>query len=275
VAALAARIDWRAIAVDREAGTLAKARDGVRADLSGIAKGYGVDLAARSLDALGATDYMVEAGGEVRVRGRNADGKPWRIGIERRTRCRRKRSLWCPWTGSPWPPRATTASTSSRAGRRFSHEIDPATREPVRGSLASVSVVAKDCGWADAMATALFVMGAERGRAFAVEHGSLPASSNAPRAPAHRPPDAGVRKPGRRTRESLTAMDPSTFVAVFVVTVVLLGLAVGRWPWARGSPAGACAARAGAPRPMRRMGQDLLRRLPQPPRMNRCRVTEG
>jgi thiamine biosynthesis lipoprotein len=56
-----------------------------------------------------------------------------------------------------------------RDGRRYSHEIDPATREPVQGSLASVTVVARDCAWADAMATALFVMGAERGHAFAVQ----------------------------------------------------------------------------------------------------------
>ena len=58
-----------------------------------------------------------------------------------------------------------------RDGRRYCHEIDPATREPTRGSLASVSVVARDCGWADAMATALFVMGARRGYEFAAAQG--------------------------------------------------------------------------------------------------------
>jgi thiamine biosynthesis lipoprotein len=58
-----------------------------------------------------------------------------------------------------------------QGGRRYSHEIDPATREPVRDRLASVSVVAKDCAWADAMATALFVMGTERAYVFAAERG--------------------------------------------------------------------------------------------------------
>jgi thiamine biosynthesis lipoprotein len=171
LAALAARIDWRAVAVDREAGTLAKARDGVRADLSGIAKGYGVDLAARSLDALGAADYMVEAGGEVRVRGRNADGRPWRIGIERPDALPQEAFLVVPLDGLSMATSGDYRIYFEQDGRRFSHEIDPATREPVRGNLASVTVVAKECGWADAMATALFVMGAERGRAFAVEHG--------------------------------------------------------------------------------------------------------
>jgi thiamine biosynthesis lipoprotein len=171
LAALAPRIDWRAIGIDRAAGTLAKARDGVRADLSGIAKGYGVDLAARALEALGATDYMVEAGGEVRTRGRNADGLPWRIGIERPDAVPQQAFLVVPLDGLSMATSGDYRIYFEQDGRRYSHEIDPATREPVRGSLASVSVVAKDCAWADAMATALFVMGPARGLAFATEGG--------------------------------------------------------------------------------------------------------
>jgi thiamine biosynthesis lipoprotein len=171
LAALASRIDWRAITVDREAGTLSKSRDGVRADLSGIAKGYGVDLAARALEAMGATDYLVEAGGEVRVRGRNAEGRPWRIGIERPDATPQEAYLVVPLDGLSMATSGDYRIYFEKDGRRFSHEIDPATREPVRGSLASVTIVAKDCGWADAMATALFVMGAERGHAFAVDRG--------------------------------------------------------------------------------------------------------
>jgi thiamine biosynthesis lipoprotein len=171
LATLAARIDWRSVEIDREAGTLAKARDGVRADLSGIAKGYGVDLAARALESLGATDYLVEAGGEVRVRGRNAEGRPWRIGIERPDAVPQQPYLVVPLDGLAMATSGDYRIYFEQGGRRYSHEIDPATREPVRGSLASVTVVAKDCAWADAMATALFVMGAERGHAFAVEQG--------------------------------------------------------------------------------------------------------
>ena len=167
----ASRIDWRAVAADREAGALVKSRDGVKADLSGIAKGYGVDLAARSLESLGATDYMVEAGGEVRVRGRNAEGKPWRIGIERPDVAGQQAWLVVPLDGLSMATSGDYRIYFEQDGRRYSHEIDPATREPVRGSLASVTVVAKDCAWADAMATALFVMGAERAYAYAVERG--------------------------------------------------------------------------------------------------------
>jgi thiamine biosynthesis lipoprotein len=171
LSALASRIDWRAVSVDRQAGTLAKSRDGIRADLSGVAKGYGVDLAARALDSLGATDYLVEAGGEVRVRGLNAEGKPWRIGIERPDAAGQQAYLVVPLDGLSMATSGDYRIFFEQGGRRYSHEIDPATREPVRGSLASVTVVAKDCAWADAMATALFVMGAERAYAFAEKSG--------------------------------------------------------------------------------------------------------
>ncbi|HEX4943614.1 MAG TPA: FAD:protein FMN transferase [Usitatibacteraceae bacterium] len=171
LAAMASRIDWRAIAIDRGAGTLAKSRDGVRADLSGIAKGYGVDLAARGLDALGVADYLVEAGGELRARGRNADAKPWRIGIERPDAVPQQPLLVVPLDGLSMATSGDYRIYFEQGGRRYSHEIDPATREPVRGSLASVTVVARDCAWADAMATALFVMGTARGLEFATGRG--------------------------------------------------------------------------------------------------------
>lgn len=171
LAGFASRIDWRSIAVDRETGTLSKTRDGLRADLSGIAKGYGVDLAARALEALGATDYMIEAGGEVRVRGRNAAGEPWHIGIERPDAVPQQAYLVVPLDGLSMATSGDYRIYFMEGGRRYCHEIDPATRAPVRDRLASVSVVAKDCGWADAMATALFVMGADRGREYATAHG--------------------------------------------------------------------------------------------------------
>lgn len=171
LAAMAPRIDWRAIGVDTGAGTLGKSADGVRADLSGVAKGYGVDLAARALDALGATDYMVEAGGEVRCRGRNAHGNPWRIGIERPDAVSPQAIVTVPVDGFSLATSGDYRIYFEHGGRRYSHEIDPATREPVRGRLASVTVAADRCAWADAMATALFVMGERRGLQFAAERG--------------------------------------------------------------------------------------------------------
>ncbi len=171
LASLASRIDYRHLAIDAKAGTLAKSHPDVRADLSGIAKGYGVDLAARSLDALGSRDYLVEAGGEVRARGANAEGRAWRIGIERPDRERREPLLVVPLAELSMATSGDYRIFFEHEGRRYSHEIDPATREPVRGHLASVSVVSADCGRADALATALFVMGDKRGFEWAADRG--------------------------------------------------------------------------------------------------------
>jgi thiamine biosynthesis lipoprotein len=143
----------------------------VAADLSAIAKGYGVDHAARALDALGVANYMVEAGGEVRTRGRNAEGAPWQIAIEAPDAMPQK-----PWFVVPMSDRSLATSGDYRIffeqdGRRYCHEIDPGTGRPIDHGVASVSVVAADCARADALATALMVMGETRGAAFASERG--------------------------------------------------------------------------------------------------------
>ena len=76
------RVDWRSLALDASQRSVTKRHAGLQADLGGIAKGYGVDRVAAALDARGVGHYMVEVGGEVRTRGVNAVGEPWRIGIE-------------------------------------------------------------------------------------------------------------------------------------------------------------------------------------------------
>ena len=151
-----------ALALDPGAGTVTR-RAPVSLDLSGIAKGFGVDQAARALARLQLTNYMVEVGGEIRTSGRNAQGQPWRLAIERPDALpqRALRVL-------PLQDRALATSGDYRnyfvhEGRRYSHEIDPASARPVRHSLASVSVVADDCLHADAWSTALFVLGPDEG----------------------------------------------------------------------------------------------------------------
>ena len=166
-AALAARVGWRGIAVDVTAGTAAKVRADLRADLSGIAKGFAVDRAARALDALGIADYMIEAGGEVRTRGWNAEGRPWRIAIERPDATPQRPHFVVPLSGLSMATSGDYRIYFEEGGRRYSHEIDPATGQPIRHGLASVSVVAPECGYADAMATALIVLGPDKGYALA------------------------------------------------------------------------------------------------------------
>jgi FAD:protein FMN transferase len=165
--ALAPRVGYRMLAVDTAAGTVAKARPDLRADLSGIAKGYGVERAALALEALGITDYMVEAGGEVRARGRNPGGRPWQIGIEEPDATPQRARYVVPLDGMAMATSGDYRIYFERDGRRYSHEIDPASGQPITNGLASVSVVAKDCAYADAMATGLIVLGPERGFAVA------------------------------------------------------------------------------------------------------------
>ncbi|MFO1317653.1 MAG: FAD:protein FMN transferase [Burkholderiales bacterium] len=171
LAALAPRVGWRMLALDPRSGTAAKARPDVRADLSGIAKGWAVDRAAAALDAQGIADYMVEAGGEVRTRGRNAAGQPWQIAIERPDAEPQRAHRIVPLSGLAMATSGDYRIWFERDGTRYCHEIDPVTARPVAHGLASVSVVARDCGYADAMATGLFVLGPERGFALAQRQG--------------------------------------------------------------------------------------------------------
>ncbi|MEX1309578.1 MAG: FAD:protein FMN transferase, partial [Candidatus Sulfomarinibacteraceae bacterium] len=80
---LLAEHGYRYLELDPEKRTARKTSPGLRCDLSAIAKGYGVDRVAGRLMELGFDDFMVEIGGEVRARGVNAEGRVWRIGVER------------------------------------------------------------------------------------------------------------------------------------------------------------------------------------------------
>jgi thiamine biosynthesis lipoprotein len=171
VATLESRVGWRMLALDEGRATVAKARADVRADLSGIAKGYAVDRAALALEALGIGDYMVEAGGEIRTRGHNADGRPWQIAIERPDAVPQRAHRIVPLSGLAMATSGDYRIYFERDGTRYCHEIDPTTGRPINHGLASVTVVAAECGYADAMATALIVLGPARGHALAAELG--------------------------------------------------------------------------------------------------------
>jgi thiamine biosynthesis lipoprotein len=164
-------VGYRALRLDEATRSATKLREGLRADLGGIAKGHGVDLAARALEAEGVHDYMIEAGGEVRVRGRHADGRPWRIGIERPDAWPPRAHYVVPLAGGAMATSGDYRIYFEQDGKRYSHEIDPASGFPIDHRLASVTVVAGDCMRADALATALIVLGPERGWALAQVQG--------------------------------------------------------------------------------------------------------
>lgn len=171
VAAERRRVDWRSLALDASRRTVVKRHAGLQADLGGIAKGYGVDRVAAALEARGVRDYMVEVGGEVRVLGRNAAGHAWRIGVEEPDALPQRVRWVVALDGRAMATSGDYRNYFIEDGRRYSHEIDPASGMPIRHGLCSVTVVADDCMRADALATALIVLGAERGRALAEASG--------------------------------------------------------------------------------------------------------
>lgn len=169
---LRARVSWESLVLDPAARTVTKTRPEVYVDLSAIAQGYGADRIAAALGARGFGDYLVEVSGEVRARGVNADGVPWRIGIERPDGAGvRKPRYVVPLAGLALATSGDYRNYFEQDGRRYSHEIDPRTGEPVAHRLASVTVVHPDCALADAWATALFVLGELRGREVAIAQG--------------------------------------------------------------------------------------------------------
>jgi thiamine biosynthesis lipoprotein len=138
----------------------------LRLDLSALAKGYAVDQLAYLIENAGGRNYMVEIGGEVRTRGVRPDGEPWRIGIQPPDA-----SLAIEFVVTPGDAALATSGDYRNYymldDRRISHTIDPTSGTPVTNNLASVSVIAPDTMQADALATAIMVMGAEAGMEFA------------------------------------------------------------------------------------------------------------
>lgn len=167
IAAGRSSVGWRGLQLDAAQRTVTKTHAGLQADLGGIAKGHGVDLAALALEAGGAEHYMIEVGGEVRTRGHNAQGRAWQIGIEQPDAVPQRARSVLPLSGRALATSGDYRFYFEQDGRRYSHEIDPRTAEPIAHGLASVSVVAESCMLADALATALIVMGPERGLALA------------------------------------------------------------------------------------------------------------
>jgi len=158
------------IEVDSNLGVLRKARADCRVDLSAIAKGFAVDRVAAAFDTEGFRNYMVEIGGEVRTRGRNGAGQQWRIGIERPDFDTRAVYVTIPLSDLALATSGDYRNYVERDGVRISHTIDPRTGRPIAHGLASVSVIHSSCTTADALATALEVLGPVEGPSMAEQY---------------------------------------------------------------------------------------------------------
>lgn len=157
------RVGWQLVEARHDPPALRKLRPDVELDLSGIAKGYAVDEVARRLDQQGLTAYLVEIGGELRARGRKPDGTAWRIGIETPLAEQRRIGRTLELTDVALATSGDYRLFREGAHGRWSHLIDPRSGQPVTQSLVSVTVLGESCQDCDALATALMVLGPERG----------------------------------------------------------------------------------------------------------------
>lgn len=154
---------------------LGKIRDGLRIDLAGIAKGFGVDKVAEYLERLGVEYYLVEIGGEIRGRGYSRRGEVWQIGIERpdsltETFGDRALQRVVRLGGQALATSGDYRSFFTEQGERFSHLLDRRTGRPVNHGLTSVTVIALSAMRADALSTALMVLGPKAAMAMARRH---------------------------------------------------------------------------------------------------------
>jgi thiamine biosynthesis lipoprotein len=151
--------------VDLRNGILIKSDPGISLDFNAIAQGYSVDIISHYFDIMDINSYLIEIGGEVRVKG-DKGGAMWRIGIDK------------PVDNNLIPgndlqavielkDRSLATSGNYRKfyvenGIKYSHTIDPKTGYPAKNQLLSATVLASDCTTADGVATACMVMGKDK-----------------------------------------------------------------------------------------------------------------
>ena len=143
----------------------------VQIDLSGIAKGHGVDCLAETLAGRGIADFIVSIDGEVRARGTKPDGSGWTVGLERADRDQRALAHTIEVSDMAIATSGDYRHWHSRGETIVSHTIDPRTGAPLDNGVCAVTVTAEHCAIADAWATALMVLGEEEGPALARQLG--------------------------------------------------------------------------------------------------------
>lgn len=160
---LKALVDYRKVGI--EAGKVVKENPNITLDFNAIAQGYTSDLIAAFLESKGIKDFLVDTGGEIMARGCKPDGQPWIVGIEKPADNWDSERIVQARIALRDKGLVTSGSTRKyveRNGRRYSHCIDPTTGFPVEHNVLSVTVLAANSVWADALASICMVMGMER-----------------------------------------------------------------------------------------------------------------
>lgn len=175
-----ASIGASALKLDVKKQRLIRGRAGLKIDVSAIGKGYGVDRVGKTLEDLSYTRYLVEIGGEVRARGRNRHGQSWTVGVEKPDGGPQEVAEVVPLPDLSIATSGNYRNFRTLAGKTVTHIIDARSGQAVSHQLGSVSVLDPSCMRADALATALYVLGEEDGFALA-EREAIPALFLTPR----------------------------------------------------------------------------------------------
>ncbi len=154
-----------------ENGKIVKNDPRIKLETSALAEGYGVDVIGMLLDDMGIKNYMVEVGGEVRMRGMNPHGTKWNIGIDKPiddpTGENREIQIILNLTDCSVSTSGNYRKFFIKDGKKYSHSINPKTGYPVDNTLLSTTVVAPNTITSDGMATTLTLLGVERAKELA------------------------------------------------------------------------------------------------------------
>ncbi len=146
-----------------EDNKITKFHDNLYIDLSTIAKGYGVDVIANLLEENGLTNYLVEIGGEMKLSGLKPNQQAWAVAIEKPVSDERAIQRVINIGDNAIATSGDYRNYYEQDGIRYSHLIDPDTALPIQHKLVSVTVIADTALLADGLATALIVLGEEKG----------------------------------------------------------------------------------------------------------------
>ncbi len=242
VEALRPRVGYQKIQVQASPPAIKKTDPLASIDLSAIAKGYAVDQVGKTLDELGCQNYFIEVGGEVISRGERPAGGMWRVGIEAPNELATKEvSQVAELNNQAMATSGDYRNFFVNRGKRYSHTIDPTTCRPVEHTLASACVVATDCMTADAIATAVMVVGAERGHRLCEslgfplltmardkDFGDELTVVNSPGFPFFEPPSGDSKDVADPAEpDPIKSIWPTLISAFVVISLAIAGMAIG------------------------------------------------
>lgn len=163
-------IGWQHLVLDADNQKIKKKKSELTINLSAIAKGYGVDHIAQWLEQQQVNHYLVEIGGEIKVKGTNKDGQLWKIGVEKPSFLQSNTQTIISIDDKAVATSGDYRNFFEKEGIRYSHTIDPTTGKPVIHNLASLTVIADSAMEADGLATAFMVMGEDQALKMAEEY---------------------------------------------------------------------------------------------------------